>query len=207
MRPTILVAILVVPCPAFAQEVQPIAAEQLQRIATRLSEEVADIDDPQIEIQPDVAQAVGLKIREDGVVCLPHSGLSEETIEENAHSESGTALAYLFMSENFVPLLDGQPIEESQLRIITLTTDQGTERNIKCFLLSARQVAEDDWRLYSYGATEEPLIDSKFEPADTSVSTGLVSLNIAEVEGTEGTLRLTVFGKYRAGMRLSYRGD
>ena len=89
-----------------------------------------------------------------------------------------------------MPLLDGQPIEESQLRIITLTTDQGTERNIKCFLLSARQVAEDDWRLYAFGAAEEPLIDSKFEPADTSVSTGLVSLNIDRRGGNRGDAAL-----------------
>ena len=82
MRRIILVALFVVPFPAFAQDVQPIDAEQLQRIATRLGEEVADIDNPQIEIEPDVAHAVGLKIREDGVVCLPHNGLSEETIEE-----------------------------------------------------------------------------------------------------------------------------
>lgn len=203
----VLVACLVLyGLPAFAQDLTRLDAQQAQRVAEMLVEKAAEIKSPQVKLQADMAKAVGLRYRKDGILVVPRKGLGEQQEDAEVRSEHGAALAYLFMSSSFSPVVKGKPVDQGKLRSITVVDRQGIEHTVTCLLLAVRRTGQDDWRLYVYGAEQEPLIDAPFAAAENE-KPGPVALDIENVMDTQGTLVVTVLGKYRAGLRVEYRMD
>jgi hypothetical protein len=186
-----------------AQDLEELDPERAQRVAEMLVAKAGQIESPQVDLQVDVAKASGLKLRDDGLLVVPQKGISETDENTDVDSEQGAALAYLFMSEGFCPVKGGTQVTESKLRILAVTDKQGVQRSVKCFLLAVRQLTDDDWRLYVYGAENKPLVDAQFAES-TQDKLGPVSLSIDDVAGSEGTLTVTVFGKYQASFRVAY---
>ena len=188
---------------ARAQEFEEIDSEDAQRIAKQLSEQAAKIEKPQVKIDADPQNAFGLRFRKDGILIVPRKGLKEEGIPEGAKTETGAGFAFLFMTERFSPIVDGQNVDESKLRTVKLTDNQGNERTIKCLLLASRQISEDEWKLYVYGSDKKPLAESRFSSKETDTERP-VSIKVEDVQGSEGTLKVTLFGKYQAEIQIGY---
>ncbi len=175
-----------------------------QRAAELLVEKAAEIKSPQVEIKADVTKAIGLRFRRDGILVAPQRGLQEEGEHPEVKSEQGEALGYLFMSAAFSPVVKGKRVPPDKLRTLKVVDNSGNEHTVACFLLAVRQAGEDDWRLYVYGPEKAPLVDAPFSAADQE-KPGLIGLSVRDVQGTEGTLTLTVFGKYEAGFKIAYQ--
>jgi hypothetical protein len=186
-----------------AQNLEELDPERAQRVAEMLVAKAGQIESPQVDLQVDVAKASGMKVRDDGLLVVPQKGLSEMGDNTEVESEQGAPLAYLFMSEGFCPVVEGTQVAQSKLRILAVTDKQGVQRKAKCFLLAVRKVSDDDWRLYVYGAEKKPLVDVQFTESSQE-KPGPIALSIDDVAGNEGTLTVTVFGKYQAGFRAAY---
>ena len=195
---------------AFAQSPNTMEPQKAQRAAEMLTEKTAKIESPQVEIEADPSQAVGLEFKKEGILAIPQKGLDESAKEENsdARSEQGAGLAYLFMTSAFSPVIDGKPVKAEKLRTVKIADRQGNERTVTCLLLAARRISEEDWRLYVYGAEKKPLADVPFEEVETETpDAGPLRIdveNTSQSEGT-GTFAVTVFGKYKAGFKVAYQ--
>ena len=199
----VVVALLVPVISVSAQELTKIDSEKLQPVAQQLSKEAAKIEKPQVRIEADPANAVGLRYKKDGIIAIPQKGLKADSISNAANTETGAAFAFLFMSESFAPVVDGGRVDDSKLRTVKLTDNQGNERTIKCLLLAVRQISGDDWRLYVYGSAKKPLVEAKFSARTTGVTQPIL-LKVDDVQGSEGTLKVLIFGKHQAGLRIGY---
>ncbi|NOX55645.1 MAG: hypothetical protein GXP27_14645 [Planctomycetes bacterium] len=218
MKKSFVVFALVVGCglgvrtqTAVADALEPIEPDDAQEIAQVLVEAAQGIKNPPLKIDADPNNAFGLKYENDGIMIVPIKGLSEDMPEErtkDTESEKGLGFALLFFSEKFAPLVGGKPVDSKRVAILKVTDDDGNERQIKCLLLSARKIFEDDWRLYVFGTQNKPLIETPFVSSDQPEEEGeLISLRAEDVEGHEGNLVIRVFGKYEAQFRAAYLGD
>jgi len=191
--------------PATSQQLSEMDAKLKQQFARTLAPELAKIEAPQVKMEPDLAHAVGLHRQREGVFLVPQKGLSGADPGEAVKAETGAGLAYLFMSQSFTPVVNGQPADDSKLRALKVTAPQGNELSIRCLLLAVRRLADDDWRLYVYGTDEKPLIEAKFDEA-AAEKEGPVAIRVEDVQDYEGTLVVTVLGKWEAGFRVRYSG-
>ena len=191
---------------ALAQELTQMEPERAQQVAELLVPKAAEVKSPQIEIKSDVSGAVGLRFRQDGILVVPQKGLSEEGEHPEVKTEPGAPLGYLFMTTSFRPVVKGKPVEPDKLRVVKVVDRQGNERSVICLLLAVRQLGDDDWRLYVYGPEKSPLVDAPFSLAEQE-QTGPIALEIRDVQGTEGALVVTVFGKYEASFRIDYQAN
>ena len=81
-------------------------------------------------------------------------------------------LAYLF-TYRVVPVIDGKLVSADRLRTVKVSDNQGEEHTAFVFALTARQLADDDYRLWVDGAGNKPLVDVPFsEGTTTEISTG-----------------------------------
>lgn len=188
---------------ALAQNLTELDAQRSQRVAGMLMEKAAEIKSPQVKIETDTAKAVGVRYGRDGVLVVPRKGLDEQKEYPEVRTEQGAGLAYLFLSSAFSPVIDGTRVKPERLRTVNVVDNQGTERAVACLLLAVRQIGEDDWRLYVYGADKKPLIDAPFTEA-AAEKPGPIAVHVEQVAGFEGTLTITAFGKYQAGFRIRY---
>jgi len=187
--------------PALAEQLKEFEPQRAQRAAEILVSAAGKIEGPQVKIAADVSKAVGLRLRDDGILAVPQKGLDEEKEDAAVNTDPGAALGYLFMSPGFSLVVQDRCVEAQKLRNVAITDNQGTERTIACFLLAVRQVDDENWRLYVYGADKKPLVDVAFAEA-TVERPAPVALDIESVSGIRGTLVVTVLGKYRAGFPL-----
>lgn len=194
---------------AFAQELvamEPDIAQGYGGYLTGLFEESlkGSKQEPQVKVEPDPTKAVGLLDGQRGILLVPSKSLGNtEEPDPAAQSEAGAGFAYLYMSPGYNPRIDGKLIEQQKLRTVTYMDDNGQEKPATCLILAARQVSEDDWRLYVYGAEKKPLIDSKFADAEEE-KPGPASLHVADVKDGQGTLVVTVLTRYAAKFQIGH---
>lgn len=189
-----------------AQSLQTIEPDQARKVAEVLLRETGNLAEPQIALQGDTSGARGIRIGSDGILIVPQKGISEQKEDPDVDTAKGAALAYLFMTEKFAPLIDGTMADDAELRHISVIDDDGVNRKIKVFLLAARRLSDDQWRLYVYAKGDKPLVEGRFEEApQEDAASNPVGIAIDDIEGTHGTLYVIVFGKYRAGFRVGYQ--
>lgn len=190
-----------------ADDLQAIGKDDAQRFGKILSEAAAKLEKPQVKIDGDADKAVGLHAPEKlGMLLVPQKDLKEsEELEEKFKADTGASLAYLFLY-HLVPVIDGQPVDGSRLRSVTLTGDNGESHTVHVLLLSVRKIGEDDYRLYAYGHEDKPLIDTQFAegtgPGDLPIA---IEVKDKDEVNHQGKIVLTVFGKYQAGFKTAYK--
>lgn len=188
------------------QGLERIDSQKARNVAESLVQKVAQIETPQVRVQPDASQAVGLTHKEEGILVIPKKGLVEDAKEGNkeVNTQQGAGLGFLFMTSAFRPIVDGKPAGADMLRTVKVVDGQGQERTVTCLLLAVRQISEDNWRLLVYGSGKSPLVNVAFDEAQRPNS-GPIAIDVEDVSDSEGTLAITVFGKYKAGFRVAYR--
>ena len=194
---------------AVADDLQPIEGDQARAIAERLVQEANKIEKPQIKIDADAQKANGVHSPGKlGIMVVPQKDLKEsEELAAKFKTEKGASLAYLFMY-HIVPVIDGKPIETSQLRSVKLIGDNGAEHIVYVLLLAVRQPAEDEYRLHAYGHLDKPLVDAKFAEVSSSGAEPVAcDIKDPNEQTLQGKLVVTVFGKYQASFQCGYKPD
>ena len=193
---------------ALAQSPNTMERQKAQRAAEMLTEKTVKLESLQVKIEADPSKAVGLEFKKEGILAIPQKGLDESEKDENSDSrtEQGAGLAYLFMTSAFSLVIDGKPAEAEKLRAVKIADRQGNVRTVTCLLLAARRISEEDWRLYVYGIEKKPLANVPFEEVETEMkNAGPLCLDVENTSQREGTLAVTVFGKYIAGFKVAYQ--
>ncbi|MGE0757114.1 MAG: hypothetical protein AB7F89_03595 [Pirellulaceae bacterium] len=209
MSRLLLLALCCLPTALWGAGPESIPSDFAQAIATRLVAEIAKIDQPQVKVDPAASQANGVHVpRKMGALIVPQKDLQESAeLAAKFQQPPGAALGVLFLY-NVVPVAQGQKLDASRLRSVTIRDEQGKEHAGHALLLAVRQPAADDYRLHGYGAGTEPVLEAKFSTGTTTVSGPLVlEVKDAQEATREGTVVLTVFGKYQATFRAAYTGD
>ena len=206
LRTTVVGIALLVPSWLYAASFEEIPAEEASEIGAWLLDQGSTIKDAQVKIEADVDQSNGVHIPDTmGAVVIPQKGL-EESDEQNEkfQAEAGGSLAYLF-THNLVPIVDGKPVKDDQLRSITLDAE-GEEIKIYVHLLAVRQVDEEEYHLYLYGKGKKPLIDVEISEGEGPGPTP-VAVEVKEVkdDAKKGELVVTVFGRYQASFGVAYK--
>lgn len=192
---------------AIAVDLEPISGDLTKALGERLSELAGKIENPRIHVDADAEKANGVHLPDRlGVMVVPQKGLKEsDELAAKFQTPTGAELAYLFCY-HVVPVRDGQPIDASRLHAVTVTTDAGEDRTIHVLHLAVRQLSEDDYRLYGYGKGESPVVDAKFSQREEQSGPEPVAVEIedADEQTRQGTVVITVFGKYRASFKAAY---
>jgi hypothetical protein len=194
--------------PLKTDDLEPIPPEIIAKVAKRLADDAAKFDNPQIKIEPDVDKANGLhKPQKAGLLVIPQEDLKEgEELAAKFKTERGAALALLFCYK-IVPVIEGKPVDASQLREVKFTDDEGGEHIIHVLLLSVRQLDGDEYRLHAYGHMGKPLIDAKFAQTGDGTGPQPVAVTVKDVQDRDGNVVITAFGKYQASFKATYTGE
>lgn len=198
---------VLVPTLLSAQDLESIPADEARAFGARLVELAGKLDAPQVKIVANAEQANGVHVPDKvGVLIVPQQDLKEtEELAESFKSDPGAPLGYLF-AYHIVPLVDGQRVEASRLRTVKLTGDDGTQHSIQVLLLAVRLLGDDDYRLHVYGKDPKPLIDAKFaEGTGPGAEPLAVEIKNTDEQTREGTVVVTVFGKYQASFRAGHQ--
>ena len=103
---------------------------------------------------------------------------------------------------------DGKLVGADRLRTVKVSDNRGEEHTAFVFALAARQLADDDYRLWVYGAGNKPLVDVPFSEGTTTGSAPVVvEVKRPDEAKMQGDVAITVFGKYQATFRAGYRED
>lgn len=189
-----------------AQDLEAIPSELAQGIGKLLAAEASKLEKQPVAISADSDKANGLHVPEQaGVLIVPQKDLKEtEELAAQFKAEKGAPLGYLFLY-HVMPIVKGQPVDSSHLSTIKITPDDGQTRTVHVLSLAVKQLSEDDYRLLVYGNGDKPLFDTKFSEgtADVPQPVGL-SVKDKDDSAHQGTLVLTVFGKYQASFRAGH---
>ncbi len=187
----------------------PIDAETAKKFGKIFAEHAAKLDKQQIKIDADAELSNGMHVPDKlGLLLVPQRGLKEgEELAAKFKTDKGAPLAYLFMF-HLVPVIDGQPVDVSRVRSVKFVDDNGGEHTIYTLLLSVRQVAEDEYRLYCYGHEDKPLVDAKFsQGTGPGTEPAVVEIKDPNEQTRQGKLVITIFNKYQASFTIGHRAD
>lgn len=183
---------------AFADP-QPFPEEVAQSIARRLCE-MADKAEAPIKITGDPEKAAGLYEPEvAAAMVVPRTNLKSDSLP-GAEKPEGEPAGYLFLYK-IAPVVAGKVLDRDRLPQVILKTDDGMERKVIVLRLTLKKESEQDWKLLVFGKEKTPLTTARFR-AEGNNSTLPLSLATKDIENDQGTLVVTVFGKYSADIRL-----
>ena len=196
-----LAVYLVSPSLVMGDDLESLPLEAAQKYGALLAEQADKIEKPQVKVQANAEKANGVHVPEElGLLVVPQQDLEEnEELVAKLNAESGTPLGYLF-ALRVVPIVNGERIDASRLRTVTISDEGGgAAAEVFVLLLAGRQLAEDDYRLYVYGKDKKPLVDAKFsEGSGPGPEPLAVEVKDVNEESRQGKVVITVFGKYQA---------
>lgn len=189
-----------------AQDLESIPSDKVRLFAEKLAEEAGKLDGLKIKIQADANQANGVHVKDMlGIIVVPQKDIKKgEESSANFKAEKGIPFAYLF-SYKVVPIIDGKRVQADQLNTLKVSDNNGEERKVYVLPLTAKKLTDDDYRLQAYGCGDKPVVDAKFSSGE-EVNSPPVKVEIEDADSStnEGTIKVTVFGKYSASFRAAY---
>lgn len=189
-----------------AQQLEPIPAEHIRAMAPTLIEHANKLEQPKIKIDADVEKANGYHLpKKLGAVIVPQKDLKESPeLAAKFKTDPGAALGYLFFY-HLVPIADGKKIDASKMKSVTIADNDGGQHTVHVLTLIVKQLSEDDYRLHVYGADAKPLVDVKFaEGTGPGAEPAAVELKDPNEATKEGSVVVTVFGKYQAKFQAAF---
>ena len=194
----------------YRDDLEPVGKELAQKDGKQLSDEAAKFEKPQVKVEADPEKANGVHVpAKVGVLVVPQKGLEpNEELAAKFKTDRGASLAFLFLY-NITPVIDGKPVDGSQLRSVKLTDDSGTEHTVHVLLLAVRQLADEDYRLHAYGHEDKPLVEARFSEGSPGQVPEPVAVDIKDpnVSTHQGKLVITVFGKYQASFTVGHKAQ
>jgi hypothetical protein len=186
---------------AAAEDLEVLDPQIAQAFAQFLTEVAEKIENPQVKIEGDVEKSTGVHLEQIGVILVPQKGLAG--IPDAVNSDPGAPLGHLFMSLGFTPVIDGKPIEQSKLRTLTFTGQDGSEQKVSYLALTARRTDDQVYHLYGYGMDEKPALD--LQPGSgAGPGTLPIALEVRDFEDNLGRCYVTIFDRYQTNFQITY---
>ena len=193
-----LLSFLMLPAFVAAADFEAIPADLAQQLAKQLAEKAGKIEKLKFKVDADFEKANGIHIPNKVDADCSQKGLKEgEELAAKFKMDPGATLAYLFVY-HLVPVVDGKKVEANRLHSVSFADNGGAEHELHVLLLSARQLGDDDYRLYVFGQdSSKPLIDVRLTEGTKRTTPVAVELKDPNETTHEGKIVVTVFGKYQ----------
>lgn len=189
---------------ASAEDLEALDPQISQAFAQFLNEAVDKIENPQVKITGDIEKATGVHREQIGLIIVPQKDLKQDNISDAVNSDPGAPIGHLFMSMGFLPMIDGKAIDQSKLRTLAFTGQDGNEQKVSYLTLAARHTDDDVWHLYGYGTDAKPVLDLQIGEG-TGPGTQPLALEVKEVEDNTGTAYVTIYDLYQANFKVTYK--
>jgi hypothetical protein len=174
------------------------AQEQLSRsealkYAFAVSANLGEMLQTPIPTDPDVKRPVAVREGEYGAMVLPEAKLNLAALAKAG--KEGTPVAQLWLLK-LVPMNDGQPVPTDKLRLVNVSTDEGSAQVPCCALGVRAQSGGEGLELLVYGQDKKPVLTAPLKPISRTQD-NVVDL-VAERKDDGGLLTLRILGKYEA---------
>jgi hypothetical protein len=188
-------------CAARADDaLEAIPAERVAAIAPRLVEAADKINDPPFKVNADADKATGLhKPQVGGLMVVPTKALKAESLT-GVQESLGAPVGYLFLYK-LSPVVDGKPLDSAKLPMMNVKDDNGTERDISALRLAVKKESDTEWKLLVFAKDKKPILSAQLKE-QANGSDLPISVAGKETGNDQGTLTITMFGKYAADVTL-----
>ncbi len=173
-----------------AQEILPL--QQAQKIARLVVKSIRATNDLPLSLEINVEKPQALKAGEVGILVIPATRLSEETLSKA--DKDVTPLGQLWMLKA-LPARNGKVTAREKLRLVEVT-DDGKEVKVPLFLLGARRSEKGSLELLIYAKDKAPLLELPMEKTDARQEFP-IELQGRKQDDTSGILTLNILGKYK----------
>jgi hypothetical protein len=188
-----------------AEEFEKMEPDAAQRYAEHLTEKfVKETKELQVKFDVDPAKAAGLHAGKDGILMVPIKTLKEGEIDPAVETENGGGICYLDCSQCFHPLVEGKPADSANLRKVKIMDGEGNEQEAACFLVTAKHVEGDEWKLFVFGADKKPLVESRWGET-TENKEGDLAIHVRDAKDNKADLVFTLFNKYSASLAIGHK--
>jgi hypothetical protein len=188
-----------------AQQPEQIPDDFVRQLAPALVEQAGKFE-AKIKIDADLEKANGFHVPSKlGALIVPQKDLKESAeLAAKFQTEPGAPLGYLFMF-HLIPIADGKKIDTAKMKTVSFKDNNGGEHSLHVVTLVVRQLSVEDYRLHVYGVDAKPLVDVKFGAGSGKDSLpAAVELKDPNEATKEGSVVVTVFGKYQAKFPAAY---
>lgn len=190
MKKLLLLAALCATLTAPAQEKVP--ADEVQKIARRLTEQFGELSDAQIKVAPDAARGDAFKAGDIAVLVLPDKNLTAAALEKLGADLVPVGQLYF---KAIAPAKDGKVAASDKLRIVTIN-DKGTDHRIPLCLLGARK-RDDRLELVVFGSEKTPFTQVTLRKAE-GTQNAPIELSGEKQDEESGSVTLSILGQYKA---------
>jgi hypothetical protein len=191
MRITLLTLTLLSTLPlAYAQE--KLEREETLRYAFVLAGNLKQLQGTPIPTDVDLKRPVAIRDGEYGGMVLPEAKLSADAIAKAGENVVPIGQVWLV---KLTPMRDGEAVDVSKLRMVTVTHEGNEVRTAQC-ALGAQRNASGDLELLVFGKDKAPVVKVPLKATDTKQDVPIDLM--AERESDSGTVTLKILGKYAA---------
>ncbi|REK16591.1 MAG: hypothetical protein DWQ37_07740 [Planctomycetota bacterium] len=189
-----------------AEDLEILDPQIAMAFAQVLTEEAEGDEKAPVKIEGDIEAATGVHRENIGLILVPQKDLKPEEIPEAVNADPGAPMAHLFMSYGFAPVVDGEPLDKSKMKTLTMTGQDGTEQKVSYLALTARHTDDDVWHLYGYGTDEKPVLDVQIGEG-IGPGTMPLALEVKDVEEDTGTAYVTIYDRFQTAFKVNYKAD
>jgi len=185
---------------AFAQEIQPVSAEQAVKIARKVTAALGSPGDVPIAVDADVEKPAGIKAGSDaGLLAIPDKKFTPETLAGT--STTVTALGQLWM-RNVALAVNGTAADPAKLRTVKVN-DGEKDVSVEVYHLGIAKSDAGGIELNLFAKDKEPLVRVPLVKTDAAASTTPIALDGHKEGENSGVLVITVFGSYKADVTVT----
>lgn len=186
---------------ACAQEPEKVPPDQVQKIATKIIEQLGDLADAQIKVDPDPDQGDALKAGEVGLLVLPDKKLTAEMISKAGEQIVPVGQLYL---KQIAPAKGGKATPNGLLRIVTIS-EKDQEHKLPLCLLGARK-RDGKLELVIFGKGKEPINLVTLRESQSS-SSAPIEVSGKKQDDESASITLSILGKYKATFVVMKQAD
>jgi len=192
---------------ARAQNFQRIPSEKLEQFGKLLAGIAKEQPDAPLKVDPDGSKAAGVHAEQKGGLMVIPTKDMEENVRNAATAAQGAPLGVLILY-NVTVVADGKPVAPDRLRMLTVTNPEnaGESRSVALLYLAARKNSEDSWTLLVYSKDKKPIAEAAFTMQESPDAQAPLDVDVADIQGDEGSIVITVMKKYQAKVRGAKQG-
>jgi hypothetical protein len=180
---------------AAAQEQLP-RAEAL-KYAFAVAANLGEMLKTPVPTDPDIKRPVALREGDYGGMVLPEAKLAAAALQKPG--AEGVPVGQLWLLK-LVPMKNGQPVAAGRLRLVDVTSEEGSTQ-VPCCVLAVRSTGGDGRELVVLGKDKTPLLTAPLK-AISKTQDNPIEMT-AERKEDGGLITLRLLGKYEASFMVT----
>jgi outer membrane protein assembly factor BamB len=163
----------------------------------------AKFKERQVKFEVDVEKSTGVYLDVQAIIAVPAKGLNEAQIDKDSKTPNGAGLCNLYFSGPFGLLVDGKPVPDSKLRLVSGLGNNGEQSQSSCYLCTVRQVAGGGRDLCLFGPGKEPVLTVKFKNVSGAPASDF-AFSVTPDADNKLSAVITIFGDSAASFSARY---